>query len=569
MRKEIIGFILVFLILFTSISLLSYHPDDQSVHNATDISHIHNRFGLAGAYFSGMLIGFFGVGAFWTPLLLISVSICFWRKRSRQRFFFTVLGGIILVITTGGMFGLRIAPANELVIWGQSVSAGGIVGILLQLFLQKYTDTTGALIVLIPAWLIGFIMAAGFPIRRFFWQWIYFISQSFERGTRLAVKLHLNRSHHPRKRPLPEKMRLKKQSQAYHPKLTEVLQEISDPDFNMLPAKAPKKIAPVLIQPQVQAADLSESGFQHIARQRVNFQDVVSSKAFQKSSSPLTIGLGKDIAGHAVVASLDTMPHLLITGATGKSVGLNSIICSLLYKSSPDDMKLLIMNPKRIECSMYDGIPHLLTPVVTQADKAADALSWAVNEMDRRYKLMDQLKARNLMQYNQCIAQKNKNTEDVTLAKEPFIVIIIDELADLMTAASLNMENSLTRLAHMARAAGIHLILATQRPSVDVLTGIINASFPTRLSFQNSSRTDSRTIIDGNDTETPPNDDNMLFLPPGTTRLQRIHGTYISDNEIDRLIVFLKNQGQPNYDMAITHTPPPKKIKRIAKSTIS
>jgi S-DNA-T family DNA segregation ATPase FtsK/SpoIIIE len=412
-------------------------------------------------------------------------------------------------------------------------------------------------------------MAAGFPIRRFFWQWIYFISQSFERGTRLVVKLHLNRSHPPRKRPLPEKMRLKKQSQAYHPKLAEVLQEISDPDFNMLPAKAPKKIAPVLIQPQVQAADLSESGFQHIARQRANFQDVVSSKAFQKSPSPLTIGLGKDIAGHAVVASLDTMPHLLITGATGKSVGLNSIICSLLYKSSPDDMKLLIMNPKRIECSMYDGIPHLLTPVVTQADKAADALSWAVNEMDRRYKLMDQLKTRNLMQYNQCIAQRNKNTEDVTLAKEPFIVIIIDELADLMTAASLNMENSLTRLAHMARAAGIHLILATQRPSVDVLTGIINASFPTRLSFQNSSRTDSRTIIDGNDTATPPNDDNMLFLPPGTTRLQRIHGTYISDNEIDRLIIFLKNQGKPNYDMAITHTPPPKKTKKAAKSTIS
>ena len=205
MRKEIIGFILIFLILFTSISLLSYHPDDQSVHNATDISHIHNRFGLAGAYSSGMLIGFFGVGAFWTPLLLISISICFWGKRSKRRIVLIAIGGIILVITTGGGVGLRIAPANELVIWERSVSAGGIVGILLQLFLQKYTDNVVALSILILAWLIGFIMATGFPIRRLFWQWINFIFHSFERGARLAVKLNLNRSHSLAQRPLPEK----------------------------------------------------------------------------------------------------------------------------------------------------------------------------------------------------------------------------------------------------------------------------------------------------------------------------------------------------------------------------
>ena len=317
-----------------------------------------------------------------------------------------------------------------------------------------------------------------------------------------------------------------------------------------------------MLQPRAQTTAFSESGFQDIVSQRVNFQDVMSSKAFQKSPSPLTIGLGKDIAGHAVVAALDTMPHLLITGTTGKSVGLNSIICSLLYKSSPDDMKLLIMNPKQTECSMYDGIPHLLIPVVTQADKAADALSWAVTEMDRRYELMDQFKARTLMQYNQCIAHRNKNADGVMPAKEPFIVIIIDELADLMTAASRNMENSLTRLAHMARAAGMHLILATQRPSVDVLTGMINANFPTRLSFQVSSRTDSRTIIDDKATEALPNDGDMFFLPPGTAQLQRIKGAYISDKEIDQLIVFLKKQGQPNDDMAITHTLPPKKIKK-------
>ncbi len=670
MRKEIISLFLIFLILFTSLSLLSYHPDDPSVHNATDISRVHNRFGLIGSYFSGMLIGFFGVGAFWTPLLLILVSICFWRKRSKQTIALTVIGGIILVITTGGLFGLRLAPAHELVIWGRSLSASGIAGILIQLFLEKYTNTTGALIILIIAWLIGFIMATGFSLRRFLWQWTNFITQSFQNGVQLVVKWKQNRSHRPPKRLLPKKLRLKKQDQVPHTKQLQDIEEVMAPKSYTLPAKAPKKIVSTLIKPQVQATGLSKSGFQlpnadflnnaekppksmnkqqlqlssqmlvqklsdfnvdgqvvaaqsgpvittfeyqpasgvkinkivnlsddlalamravsirivapipgkavvgieipNTARQLVNFKDVVSSQAFKKAPSPLTIGLGKDSVGQAVVADLNKMPHLLIAGATGtgKSVGLNSMICSLLYKSSPDDMKLLMVDPKRIEFSMYDGIPHLITPVVTDANKATNALFWAVNEMERRYELLAQLKARNLMQYNQYVDMKRKNADGVTPAKEPFIVIIIDELADLMMVASRDVEVSLTRLAQMARAAGIHLILATQRPSVDVLTGIIKANFPTRLSFQVSSRTDSRTIIDGNGAEALLGDGDMLFLPPGTAKLQRIHGAYISDKEIERLIVFLKNQGLPNYNTAITHTPTQKKTSKKKKRKV-
>jgi len=619
-----------------------------------------------------MLIGFFGVGAFWTPLLLVLLSIHYWSKRSKQTIALTVIGGIILVITTGGLFGLRLAPANELVIWGRSLSAGGIAGILLQLFLEKYTNTTGAMIILILAWLIGFIMVTGFSLSRFIWQWTSFLALSFQRGVQLWVKWKQNRPHRARKRPekrlLPKKIRLKKEVRESHPKQRQDIEETNAPDFDILLSEPPKKIASTLIQPRVRATGLSESGFQlpnadflnnaekpsktvsnqqlqlsskmleqklgdfnvtgqvvaaqsgpvittfefqpaagikinkivnlsddlalamraasirivapipgkaavgieipNTTRQLVNFKDVVSSQAFKKSTSPLTIGLGKDIVGHAVVAALDKMPHLLIAGATGtgKSVGLNSMICSLLYKSSPDDMKLLMVDPKRIEFSMYDGIPHLITPVVTEPEKATNALFWAVNEMERRYELLAQLKARNLTQYNQYVAKKMKNADGVTPAKEPFIVIIIDELADLMMVASRDVEVSLTRLAQMARAAGIHLILATQRPSVDVLTGLIKANFPTRLSFQVSSRTDSRTIIDGNGAETLLGDGDMLFLPPGTAKLQRIHGAYISDKEIERLIVFLKNQGLPDYDTAITDTPARKKAPKKKKA---
>ncbi|MBW2644334.1 MAG: DNA translocase FtsK, partial [Deltaproteobacteria bacterium] len=272
-------------------------------------------------------------------------------------------------------------------------------------------------------------------------------------------------------------------------------------------------------------------------RELVKFKGIVASSVFEKSKSKLTICLGKNIIGDPVVAELDKMPHLLIAGATGtgKSVALNAMICSLLYKSTPDEVKLIMVDPKRIELSNYDGIPHLISPVVTDPRKATNSLFWVVREMERRYELLSENKARHIKQYNQKIDKENIAKEGDTSKKLPYIVVIIDELADLMLVASRDVEVSLTRIAQMARAAGIHLILATQRPSVDVLTGIIKANFPTRLTFQVSSKTDSRTIIDTNGAENLLGNGDMLFLPPGTAKLQRIHGAFISETELSRI----------------------------------
>jgi S-DNA-T family DNA segregation ATPase FtsK/SpoIIIE len=252
------------------------------------------------------------------------------------------------------------------------------------------------------------------------------------------------------------------------------------------------------------------------------------------------------------------MPHLLIAGATGtgKSVALNAMICSLLYKATPDDVKLIMVDPKRIELSSYDGIPHLITPVVIDAKKATNALFWAVREMERRYELLSKMNTRNINQYNKKIATLDNPDDDDELQKLPYLVVVIDELADLMMLSSRDVEVTLTRLAQMARAAGIHLILATQRPSVDVLTGIIKANFPTRLTFQVSSKTDSRTIIDTNGAENLLGSGDMLFLPPGTAKLQRIHGAYISESELVQITKFLRAQAKPDYDDDVTEAAP-------------
>jgi len=292
----------------------------------------------------------------------------------------------------------------------------------------------------------------------------------------------------------------------------------------------------------------------NVNREKVRFKEIVASSEFDKSKSKLTLCLGKDIVGNPVVAALDKMPHLLIAGATGtgKSVALNAMICSLLYKATPDDVKLIMVDPKRIELSSYDGIPHLITPVVIDAKKATNALFWAVREMEKRYELLSKMNTRNISQYNKKIETIEKSDDDSEFPKLPYLVIVIDELADLMMLASRDVEITLTRLAQMARAAGIHLILATQRPSVDVLTGIIKANFPTRLTFQVSSKTDSRTIIDTNGAESLLGSGDMLFLPPGTAKLQRIHGAYISESELVQITKFLRAQAKPDYDDEVT-----------------
>ncbi|MDI6852383.1 MAG: DNA translocase FtsK 4TM domain-containing protein [Deltaproteobacteria bacterium] len=292
-------------------------------------------------------------------------------------------------------------------------------------------------------------------------------------------------------------------------------------------------------------------------RQVVALREILSDSAYQKSASRLTIALGKDIMGMPVVTDLARMPHLLIAGATGsgKSVGLNAMILSILYKATPEEVRFLLVDPKRIELSTYEGIPHLLHPVVVSPKEATTALHWTVMEMERRYALLSDMAVRNIDNYNQKVRTLKPGpgeSKDDLPRPMPYIVVVIDELADLMLVSSRDTEEYLIRLAQKARASGIHLLVATQRPSVDVITGLIKANFPTRVSFQVSSKADSRVILDFVGAERLLGMGDMLFIPPGTSRLKRIHGAFVTEDEVVRVAEFLKTQAAPEFEPGIT-----------------
>lgn len=299
-------------------------------------------------------------------------------------------------------------------------------------------------------------------------------------------------------------------------------------------------------------------------RETVVLRDILASSAYQKASSPLTIALGKDIAGHPVIADLAKMPHLLVAGTTGsgKSVSLNAMLLSLLYKSTPEELRLILIDPKMLELSIYDGIPHLLTPVVTDMKDAATALRWCVVEMERRYRLMAALGVRNIAGYNEKVKKAKQqgaplmdpisdaDTPD-PLQELPYIVVLADEFADMMVVVGKKVETLIARLAQKARAAGVHLIFATQRPSVDVITGLIKANIPTRVAFQVSQKVDSRTILDQQGAEQLLGNGDMLYLPPGSGLPVRVHGAFVSDDEVHRVVASLKEQGEPEYERDI------------------
>ncbi|MDQ5911237.1 MAG: segregation ATPase FtsK/SpoIIIE, family, partial [Pseudomonadota bacterium] len=301
-------------------------------------------------------------------------------------------------------------------------------------------------------------------------------------------------------------------------------------------------------------------------RQIVYLREVLESATYEQSTSPLTLVLGKDISGNPTVANLGKMPHLLVAGTTGsgKSVAINAMLLSLLYKARPHEVRLILVDPKMLELSIYEDIPHLLTPVVTDMKEAANALRWCVAEMERRYKLMATLKVRNIAGFNRKVqdaldagegladpfwnpeSAENPGEMEV-LQPLPFIVVVIDELADMMMIVGKKVEELIARLAQKARASGIHLILATQRPSVDVITGLIKANIPTRVAFQVSSRVDSRTILDQMGAEQLLGHGDMLYLPPGTGLPQRVHGAFVDDHEVNRVVEYLRQTGAPNY----------------------
>jgi len=296
-------------------------------------------------------------------------------------------------------------------------------------------------------------------------------------------------------------------------------------------------------------------------RQMIRLSEILGSEVYNASASMLTMGLGKDIVGNPIVADLARMPHCLVAGTTGsgKSVGINAMILSLLYKAEARDVRLILIDPKMLELSVYEGIPHLLAPVVTDMKQAANALNWCVGEMERRYKLLSKMGVRNLAGYNKKIAEAAEHGEKIgnpfsltpeapePLERLPHIVVVIDELADLMMVVGKKIEELIARLAQKARASGIHLILATQRPSVDVITGLIKANIPTRLSFQVSSKIDSRTILDQMGAEALLGQGDMLYLTPGGGLPVRVHGAFVSDDEVHRVVQYLKSQGEPNY----------------------
>ena len=308
-------------------------------------------------------------------------------------------------------------------------------------------------------------------------------------------------------------------------------------------------------------------------RDLVTLGEILRSKTFEEFSSPLTIALGKDIAGNPIVADLQKMPHLLIAGTTGsgKSVGINAMIISLLYKSTPREVRMILIDPKMLELSVYGGIPHLLCPVVTDMKEAANALRWCVVEMERRYKLMSKLKVRNLKGLNQklktllhpanplkilCLIQKEvqttENIEPPDLEPLPNIVVVVDELADMMITVGKKVEQLISRLAAKARASGIHMIIATQRPSVDVITGLIKANIPSRIAFQVSAKVDSRTILDQMGAENLLGNGDMLYIPPGSSTPGRVHGAFVSDEEVNAVSADLQSKSQPVFIDEVT-----------------
>ena len=636
LRKEILGLAFFFLVVFSLGSLISYSPLDPSVHNASATEGVHNLFGRFGAHFAGILIGLFGLGAFWLPAILLLTAVQLINQGEPRDLPLVAVGGVLLILATGSLLAFK---GNHLTILGVRFSTGGMLGIPIHDFLVRYANDTGAFIILALLWLVGLILATGFSLGRSSrggWNAMTFFMgkikalvdgikerrrkakhrQRIEQTQKVQKKRKINIQKPPpkpiKKRPTPrqEEFDFMRPNGGYHfPSIKFLIEAEARPEtaskanlmmqsrllekkledfgvrgkvvtvtpgpvittFEYEPAPGVKinkvvnltddlalalRAVSIRIEAPIPGKSVIGIEIPNETRELVRFRDIVISQAFEQSKTPLTVCLGKDKIGEPVVAALDKMPHLLIAGATGagKSVGLNTMIFSLLYKAPPDDVKLIMVDPKRIELSLFNGIPHLVTPVVTDVKKATNALFWAVREMERRYELLSENKARNIGQYNRKMAKLSGDAaKDAEIL--PFIVIVIDELADLMMVASRDVETALTRLAQMARAAGIHLILATQRPSVDVLTGIIKANFPTRLTFQVSSKTDSRTIIDANGAENLLGNGDMLFMPPGVGRLTRIHGAYISEEEVTAITDFLKSQKAPEYVGEVTETP--------------
>ncbi len=613
--RECSGIIALAAAIFIAAALISYSPEDPALSHYS-LTGSTNWMGPAGAHLAAFLVGTLGFGCWWIPLLLLLLSLSlFLPDRVILPGYPWVASGFSLVIlATSTLLSLLSG------LWTGSTSPGGLAGATLDRVLTYWFGLPGALLITLVLFLTGLMAATPLTLAGIFRSAKQIRQKRASLKARASKEptgktASPDQESAPRiiahrKEDTARKNHDGKDKDAFEikpvsgdftlPPLTflqdapsetqETDREIYLTNARVLEQKlldfgVAGKVVEICPGPVVtmyefapapgvkinKVASLSDDlalalktrsvrivapipgkgviGIElaNANREIVYLKDILSSTAFKSHKGKLPLTLGHDIVGNPVVTDLARMPHLLIAGATGtgKSVGLNAMICSLLYRHRPEDLRLLMIDPKRIELSLYDGIPHLLHPVVSEPKEATRALRWAVMEMERRYQLLEEAHVRNLNGYNKTAEQPL-----------PFLVVIIDELADLMMVSSKEVESAIARLAQMARAAGIHLLVATQRPSVDVLTGLIKANFPARISFKVSSKVDSRTILDVGGAERLLGMGDMLFLPPGSAVLERIHGAYVTESEICQIVEFLKTQGEPEYYESVTEILP-------------
>lgn len=589
--SEIIGVISILSALYLAVALFTYDRWDSSIFTYST-GHVRNFGGITGSYLADLVFSLAGFAGYLIPFMLVVYGI---RKIfSGEKNIIHVFGTFLLVFSLSVFVQLALKPFTLFI-----DPPGGFSGFVIAGFLQKYISLIGAYIVSIGFIIISVILISPVSIFSAMFRKREAINRDMDMEKDVIIKNPEPDEVRivaipPSRKQKSEKAILKPEPQAiggYILPSLDLLHEIEDTsgpnkeELNTAASSLEKKLSDFGVKGKIKQAhpgpvvtmyefepaagvkinrivslaeDLALSlkapsirvypiagkatiGLEVPNRQRatVSLKEIIASDNYQNSSSMLTLALGKDIFGNPIVADLAKMPHLLVAGATGsgKSVSINTMIMSLLYKASPDEVKMLMVDPKLLELSSYADIPHLMSPVITNPKDASDALKKVVYEMERRYRLLAEKGTRNIENYNRQAA----NGERL-----PYIVVFIDELADLMFTAPNDVETAIARLAQMARASGIHLILATQRPSVDVITGLIKANFPARISFQVTSKIDSRTILDGQGAEQLLGMGDMLFMIPGQ-KIIRIHGAYISDGEVNDITSFIKSQGTPDY----------------------
>ncbi len=607
LKKEIIGVGLAGLFLFVFVSLISYYPFDPSLNSVAARGAVRNFCGRAGSYTSDFLVQLFGIMSYAICGFVLTFSVLFLRKKAVARLPVLAAGFILLFFSLSSLFQVTIGPVH---VRGVAIPFSGFVGDLLGRGLLHAFSYFGSLLLSIVLFLISLFLIAQAPLfsiagallarkraeapppkpPKVIAEGAEEKKEEKERKERKPVQepFEFLKDIGPYKLPPValldpvEKKEIKVDKESAHLNARILEKKLKDygVDGRVLEVRPGPVITMYEFEPAAgikvsRIANLSDDlamalsavSIRIIApipgkavvgieipnktRQMVYLREIIESDAFSGAKGLLTLALGKTIAGEPFTADLARMPHLLVAGSTGsgKSVSLNTMICSILFKATPLSVRFMMIDLKMLELSFYDGIAHLLLPVITDAKKAKTALRWLIDEMERRYQVMAEKGVRNIEKFNQ---RTHKEDGDEPL---PYIVVVIDELADLMMVSSREVEEYIARLAQMARASGIHLILATQRPSVDVLTGIIKANFPARISFQVTSKVDSRTILDMNGGESLLGSGDMLFMSPGYGRVQRIHGPFVSEGEIKRIVEFLKNQGLPQYNEEILEAP--------------